>query len=339
MTASYRRSHRQRAGFTLIELLVVVAIIALLISILLPSLSRAREQARTTLCGSRLSQLVKAILLYCDDYNEMPPFVAKCNEGGGNPPDPNETWLASEEELEIIHDTFEADWDGLLGKPCQLPRSGDLFPYTRFENLYLCPEFERLNDSDKSQNRFNYTRAIWCRYWVLPYETGWDSYWGDIKHIMKPSQIHSPALVGMLIDEQWDRFCAVAGKIADWGDNDSPYNRTEYCFFADNNMGYYHGQPVTSSHHELDHDENSYYDPFLWKRGSVGFYDGHVELWRDPWPTQELGNNKRSGPFRMEGQGKRGFDEVKAIQAFMSQLIFAQRGFDPGQRYLPVAPF
>jgi prepilin-type N-terminal cleavage/methylation domain-containing protein len=54
----------RRKGFTLIELLVVVAIIALLIGILLPSLSRAREVANRTICSSNLAGIYKAMYTY-----------------------------------------------------------------------------------------------------------------------------------------------------------------------------------------------------------------------------------------------------------------------------------
>ncbi len=59
-------------GFTLIELLVVVAIIALLISILLPSLQGAREQAKKALCLSNMGQIGKGAHAYAaDDPREM----------------------------------------------------------------------------------------------------------------------------------------------------------------------------------------------------------------------------------------------------------------------------
>ena len=59
------------SGFTLVELLVVVSIIALLISILLPSLRNAREQAKITVCLANLSGLGKASLTYsADDSSE-----------------------------------------------------------------------------------------------------------------------------------------------------------------------------------------------------------------------------------------------------------------------------
>lgn len=73
-----------RLGFTLIELLVVVAIIALLISILLPSLSSARESAKATVCAEHLHQIGLALNYYLDESKDMIPFVdgAKAGSGG-----------------------------------------------------------------------------------------------------------------------------------------------------------------------------------------------------------------------------------------------------------------
>lgn len=76
MCASERcNGMRRRHAFTLIELLVVVAIIALLIAILLPSLSRARATARNTVCLSNLHQLALATQYYAEDYQGRLPYI------------------------------------------------------------------------------------------------------------------------------------------------------------------------------------------------------------------------------------------------------------------------
>jgi len=69
-------------GFTSIELLVVVSIIALLISILLPSLSKARQKARTTVCQSNLHQLALAVRYYTSDNRDRLPYILGTDTDG-----------------------------------------------------------------------------------------------------------------------------------------------------------------------------------------------------------------------------------------------------------------
>ncbi len=72
-------------AFTLIELLVVVAIIVLLIAILLPSLGRAREQARTVKCASNLRQIMLAVQIYAQENDSYLPRLCSFPDLGGTP--------------------------------------------------------------------------------------------------------------------------------------------------------------------------------------------------------------------------------------------------------------
>ena len=114
-----------RRGFTLIEVLVVVAIIALLIAILLPSLRRAREQARTISCGTNLHSIGHAVYYYTQAQQDYYP-------GAGS-------------------------WPELVGPYVQRPRSGhnmqnvDRDPVTGDVlirvDTYMCPDDEQLHAS------------------------------------------------------------------------------------------------------------------------------------------------------------------------------------------------
>ena len=78
---------RRTLAFTLIELLVGIAIIALLLGILLPSLGRAREQARKIACLSNMRQMGVAVSAYLLDSDyRLPPSSCHCE-------DPNDHWL------------------------------------------------------------------------------------------------------------------------------------------------------------------------------------------------------------------------------------------------------
>jgi prepilin-type N-terminal cleavage/methylation domain-containing protein/prepilin-type processing-associated H-X9-DG protein len=80
---------KPQRGFTLVELLVVIGIIALLISILLPSLNKAREAGRSVKCMSNLRQLSQATMMFANDHKfKMPgrgagtPLIADPTTGG-----------------------------------------------------------------------------------------------------------------------------------------------------------------------------------------------------------------------------------------------------------------
>jgi prepilin-type N-terminal cleavage/methylation domain-containing protein/prepilin-type processing-associated H-X9-DG protein len=83
-----RQHARLQFAFTLIEILVVVAIIGLLVAILIPSLGKAREQARRVVCQSNLCQLQKANVFYLQTFKGIfPPhrFKAKAGESDVDP--------------------------------------------------------------------------------------------------------------------------------------------------------------------------------------------------------------------------------------------------------------
>jgi prepilin-type N-terminal cleavage/methylation domain-containing protein len=83
-----------RRAFTLIEVLTVIGIIAVLVAILFPVFSRAREQARQTACMSNMQEVYVKVSLYLQDYDAYPPLLLGLPENpdgslwqaGGAPP-------------------------------------------------------------------------------------------------------------------------------------------------------------------------------------------------------------------------------------------------------------
>jgi prepilin-type N-terminal cleavage/methylation domain-containing protein/prepilin-type processing-associated H-X9-DG protein len=137
-------SHR-RAAFTLVELLVVIGIIALLLSILLPALSRARQAARATLCASNMRQIGTGWLLYAID-NESAAAPGRMANDPSTAASANRYWVGNGEH-------WRPRWYVTLGASAGFYAFDFPSPHKADDNtklvdnpLFLCPTVDWRNN-------------------------------------------------------------------------------------------------------------------------------------------------------------------------------------------------
>ena len=157
---------RNRSGFTLIELLVVIAIIALLVSILMPSLRRARELAKISVCMSNLKTLALAWRLYAEENDGRladSDTASPC------------AWITEESPEE------------------NAIRNGALWAYTGSLDNYHCP-------ADRSE--FTCAKKHLCSYGANDYFGEYGIWRSNCRHIWRLGDIRTPGDTFVFIDEE-----------------------------------------------------------------------------------------------------------------------------------------
>jgi len=245
------------AGFTLIELLVVIAIIAILASLLLPSLSRAKAKAQGIKCLGNLKQLGLAWVMYTDDHEDrVPPNV------GGGRVNPALTWACGWLTLDYGDNSGASGTDWPDNTNTVFLRDSHLFPYLRTVEVWLCPGDQSQSTLGGRRHRRVRSVAMNC------YLGSYDASTGEIdssqitpghRVVRKSSDLiePSPSQTFVLLDERDDSI------------NDS--------YFVTDMSGLDPRQP--SAWAVIDYP-SSYHNG----AGGLNFADGHSEIrrWRDP---------------------------------------------------------
>jgi prepilin-type N-terminal cleavage/methylation domain-containing protein len=233
-------------GFSLVELLVVVAIIALVAAMMLPTLSKARQQASWAKCLSNQRQMASAFHMYTADNVERIVQMADYESGAviypgggfwGGPIIPPNSWTGPSDALYAVQ-------KGLAS-------SNAFYFYCNAVDVYHCPGDVRIQNTPFRNDPHGWAFDSYSRTQNLGGDPSED-YWGAGATFTKMSAIPMPgSTFAMLEDADW-RGYNVGTWVVDWAGDTFDWQ-----------------DPPAMSHIDVN---------------SVAFADGHAELhkWTDP---------------------------------------------------------
>ena len=213
------RPKRGWGGFTLIELLVVIAIIAILASMLLPALGKAKGKALQIQCLGNYRQLQVCWLLYVDDYNDdLPPNATTSGGGRDGWIATAQTWIAGNAWTDTSTTNIER---------------GVLFPYNRSARIYKCPaDRSTVRDLGKIPRVRSVSMSAYMNDTPTP---GDQTSWHKLSQVKEPP----PARASVFIDEHEGsienaRFVITQPGVRSWVDHPAlRHNNGSTLTFAD----------------------------------------------------------------------------------------------------------
>jgi prepilin-type N-terminal cleavage/methylation domain-containing protein len=202
---------RRHRAFTLIELLVVVAIIALLIAVLVPSLSGARERARAAVCASNMRQTGQLIQIFAGQYEGRAPGIGMF-QSGGNPDYQSRSW-ANILNIDILEGVLRASGSTYNNSvTCygisELQSKASYEPFMNGKRFLRCPDYVPAGD--------------YTRYYAMNLDANCG---GNVNPTSNPNSAFSPPTPA--------HYPGDYGKVDDANMHGTPGYFSFYCFGAD----------------------------------------------------------------------------------------------------------